>query len=98
MPSETMAVDMTASARIPGTKKLAGVAVGVDTTDTLEKKSRKTTGIPRVSSRVSPRRNVMWTSAAVCAVRGRRAWAVVLTGPASEPEPDPDPDPDPDAH
>ena len=59
MPSETIAVDMTARARMPGTKKLAGVAVGVDTTDTLEKKSRKTTGMPRVSSSVSPRRSVM---------------------------------------
>ena len=54
-----MAVDITARARMPGTKKLAGVAVGVDTTETLEKKSRKTTGMPRVRSRVSPRRSVM---------------------------------------
>ena len=54
-----MAVDMTARARMPGTKKFAGVAVGVETTDTLEKKSRNTTGMPRVSSSVSPWRSVM---------------------------------------
>ena len=74
---------MTARDRIPGTKKLAGVAVGVDTTETFEKKSRKTTGIPSVSSSVSPRRSVMKTSAPVCARSGRRAPAVVLTGRAA---------------
>ncbi len=59
MPSETIAVDMTASERIPGTKKFAGVAVGVETTLTFEKNSKKTTGMPRVSNSVSPRRSVM---------------------------------------
>ncbi len=54
-----MAVDMTASDKMPGTKKSAGFAVGVDTTDTFEKKTRKTTGMPMVSSSVSPRRSVM---------------------------------------
>src|ERR1700751_2013474 len=74
---------MTASDKIPGTKKLAGVAVGVGTTETFEKKSRKTTGMPRVSSSVSPRRRVMWTSAPVWAVSGRRGSAVVLIGSVS---------------
>ncbi len=83
MPRETIDVDMTARDRIPGTKKLAGVAVGVDTTETFEKKSRKTTGIPSVSSSVSPRRSVMKTSAPVWARNGRRVPAVVLTASAS---------------
>ena len=83
MPSETIAVDMTASARMPGTKKLAGVAVGVETTETFEKKSRKMTGMPRVRSRARPGASVMWTSAPVWAARGRKASAVVLTGTAS---------------
>src|SRR5580704_8225164 len=94
MPSETMAVDMTANARMPGTKKLAGVAVGVDTTETFEKKSRKMTGMPRVRRSVSPRRRVMWTSAPVCAVSGRKASAVVLTSPASDDRHDHEPDRD----
>ena len=67
MPNETMAVDMTARARMPGTKKSTGVWPGVDTTCTVEKKSRKTTGMPTVSNSVSPRRSVMNTSAPVWA-------------------------------
>ena len=54
-----MAVDMTASATMPGTKKSTGLAVGVEITDTSEKKRRNTTGMPSVSSSVSPRRSVM---------------------------------------
>jgi len=62
----------------PGRRSLAGVAVGVETTETFEKKSRKTTGCRGSASRVSPRRNVMWISAPVWAVSGRRAPAAVL--------------------
>ena len=54
-----MAVDMTASDKMPGTKKSTGVAVGVEMTETLEKNRRKTTGMPSVSRSVSPRRSVM---------------------------------------
>ena len=79
-----MAVDMTARARIPGTKKSTGAAVGVDTTETREKKRRNTTGIPMVSSKVSPRRSVMKTSALVCAASGRTAPPSVMAGAAAE--------------
>jgi hypothetical protein len=54
-----MAVDITARARIPGTKNVTGVVDPVETTCTVEKKTKKTTGIPTVSRRVSPRRRVM---------------------------------------
>ncbi len=54
-----MAVDITARAMMPGTKKSAGLAVGVETTDTFEKKTRNTTGMPMVRRSVSPRRRVM---------------------------------------
>src|ERR1700682_450152 len=67
MPSDTMAVDITARARMPGTKKSTDLAVGVDTTSTVEKNTRKRTGIPTVKRRVSPRRSVMNTSALVWA-------------------------------
>ena len=80
-----MAVDITASARIPGTKKLAGVAVGVDTTETLVKNSRNTTGIPRVSSSVSPRRSVMKNSAPVWAVSGPHAGRTSSRRPSTLP-------------
>src|SRR3984957_21212280 len=81
MPSDTMAVDITARARIPGTKKSTDLAVGVDTTSTEEKNTRKRTGIPTVKRRVSPRRRVMNTSA--------RVWAskALIADPADPADP-----------
>jgi hypothetical protein len=58
-----MAVDMTARARMPGTRKSTGCLVPVGSTCTAEKKSRNSTGIPRVRKRVSPLVAIMVTSA-----------------------------------
>ena len=70
-----MAVDMTARARMPGTRKSTGCSVPVGSTWTPEKNSRKTTGMPRVKKTVSPLVAIMVTSA--------RSWAVSgLTPPA----------------
>ena len=60
-------VDMTARARMPGTRKSTGCLVPVGSTWTPQKKSRKTTGMPRVRKRVSPLVKIMVTSA--------RSWA-----------------------
>ncbi len=70
-----MAVDMMASARIPGTRKSTGCLVPVGSTCTAEKNSRNTTGMPSVRKRVSPLVNSMVSSA--------RSWAASgLIGPA----------------
>ena len=81
MPNDTMAVDMTARARMPGTKKSTGVSPGVDTTCTEEKNSKKTTGMPTVSNSVSPRRSVMNTSAQVWAASALTS-GLPVAGPA----------------
>jgi len=65
-----MAVDMTARARIPGTRKSTGWVVPVGSTCTAEKKSRNTTGMPNVRNRVSPLVNSMVISARSCAPSG----------------------------
>ncbi len=49
-----MLVDITASARSPGTRKSGGVGA----TGAKPKKISKTTGTTRVMSKLSPRRNV----------------------------------------
>ncbi len=68
-----MAVDMTARARMPGTRKSTGCSVPVGSTWTPEKNSRNTTGMPSVKKTVSPLVAIMVTSA--------RSWAVsALTG------------------
>ena len=69
-----MAVDMTARARMPGTRKSTGCLVPVGSTCTAEKNSRNTTGMPKVRNRVSPLVDIMVSSA--------RSWAASgLIGP-----------------
>ncbi len=65
-----MAVDMTARARMPGTRKSTGWLVPVGSTCTAEKNRRNTTGMPSVRRRVSPLVNSMVSSARSWAVRG----------------------------
>ena len=67
MPRLTMAVDMTARARMPGARKSMGSFVVVGRTCTSEKKTRSRTGMPSVRSTASPRRSVIVTSARVWA-------------------------------
>src|SRR5438105_8381964 len=57
-----MAVDMTARASTPGTRKSSGSRYPVSTRSTLPKKTRIPTGIPRVTMRLSPRRSVSLVS------------------------------------
>ena len=64
-----MAVDITASARMPGARKVTAsfTPAGLGSTSTREKNTSKPTGMPSVSRIDSPRRSVMVTSALVWA-------------------------------
>jgi hypothetical protein len=68
MPRPTIAVDITARARIPGARKSTASSVPVGSTSTTLKKRSSSTGMPMVSSSDSPRRAV--------SVSSTRVWAV----------------------
>ena len=70
MPRLTMAVDITARARMPGARKSTGCASVGEATSTSEKNTSSTTGMPRVSSSDSPRRSVSSSTSALSAWRG----------------------------
>ena len=76
-----MAVDMTARARMPGTRKSTGWPVPVGSTCTAEKKRRNTTGMPRVSRSVSPLVTIMVSSARSWAMSGLPPMPAVASGP-----------------
>ena len=67
MPRPTMAVDITARARMPGATACTRLPSPRSTTFTVEKKINSSTGIPRVSSSCSPLRSNSRVSA--------RTWA-----------------------
>ena len=58
MPRLTIALDITASASTPGTRKSTGSLYVVLTASTVEKNTRIPSGITNVTSRLSPRRTV----------------------------------------
>jgi hypothetical protein len=63
----TMPVDMTATARIPGTKKSIGFWPLGGLMLTVMAKMSSSAGMMIVTSTLSPRRSVMFNSARVCA-------------------------------
>ena len=67
IPRLTMALDITARARMPGNKNCAGLSVSVGRTSTRPKKTKSKTGIPSVRSNCSPLRDTSCNSA--------RSWA-----------------------
>ena len=67
MPRPTMAVDITARARMPGARKSTGSFTPTGRMSTDEKNTRSRTGMIRVSSTDSPRRSVSTSSTRVCA-------------------------------
>src|SRR5689334_4325159 len=67
MPRLTIALDITASASTPGTRKSTGSLYDVLTASTDEKNTRIPSGITSVTSRLSPRRTVSSISMRVCA-------------------------------
>ena len=71
MPRLTIAVDITASASTPGTRKSTGLASVVFTESTSVKNTRTPSGITSVTSRLSLRRTVSSSSILVCAVSAR---------------------------
>src|SRR5262245_31282928 len=71
MPRLTIALDITASASTPGTRKSTGCGSVVFTASTLVKNTRMPSGIASVTTRLSPRRSVRSNSTRVCAVTAR---------------------------
>ena len=78
MPRLTIAVDITASASTPGTRKSMLLPLVTWTASTFEKKTRMPSGITRVTSRLSPRRTVIISSMRVCAAT---AWRFIRRPP-----------------
>ncbi len=70
MPRLTMAVDITARARMPGARKSIGSPSPVGSTSTRLKKTSSSTGMPSTSRSDSPRRSVSVISTRVCAASG----------------------------
>jgi len=78
IPRVTIAVDITANARTPGTRKSMGLSRLVLAPSTLAKKTSTPIGIPTVTSRLSARRTVsrnstrVWPSSVPILIRARR--------------------------